>query len=261
MSDATLIVTRRDAVTLITLNRPQVRNAVDRPLMDALRAALEACADDGTRCVVITGAGGSFSSGADLKQAAANGFSPDDTFRLLTDSFAPALRAIRACPVPVIAAVDGYAAGIGCDMALACDLRLVSARARFAELFVRIGLIPDGGGTYLLPRLIGLGRALEMMFTGEDIDAETALRYGLANRVYPVESFMDDVLTYAARLSAQAPGALRRGKAAMLAALDGTYADALLREAENQRAILMTEDGMEGFRAFLEKRPPQWTGR
>ncbi len=257
----TVLVERREAVTILTLNRPEVRNAVDDVAMDALRAALATCADDGTRCVVLTGAGGAFSSGADLKKALAEGYTPDQSYHLLTDHYGPTLQAIRACPWPVIAAVDGYAAGIGCDMALACDIRLVSERGRFAELFIRLGLIPDGGGTYLLPRLVGIGRALEMLFTGADVDAHEAARIGLANHVLPTETFMTDALAFAAAISRQSPNALRRGKQALLASLDSSYAEALAREAEHQRAILMSEDGMEGFLAFAQKRPPVWTGR
>ncbi|MFN8452631.1 MAG: enoyl-CoA hydratase-related protein [Anaerolineae bacterium] len=260
MSD-TVLVERRDAVTVVTLNRPEVRNAVDAATMDAVRAALLACADDGTRCVVLTGAGGAFCSGADLKWAVASGYTPDDSYAILTEHYAPTLKAIRACPLPVIAAVDGYAAGIGCDMALACDLRLVSERGKFSELFIRIGLIPDGGGTYLLPRLVGLGRALEMIFTGADVDAHEAYRIGLANRVLPNDGFIDQVLDFAAGISRQSPNALRRAKQALLASLDSSYDEALAREAEHQRAIFQSEDGMEGFLAFVQKRPPVWKGR
>jgi len=254
-----LLVDRHDAVTILTINRREVRNALNAEVVDRLREALTVCETDGTRCIVITGAGGAFSSGADLKQAI--GGTPDDVFSILTEHYAPALKAIRGSSWPVIAAVDGYAAGIGCDLACACDIRLVSARGKFAELFIRVGLVPDGGGTYLLPRLVGLGRALEMMFSGRDVEAEEALRIGLANHILPIEDFMSHVIAFADEISRKSPNALRRGKAAMLAALDSNYSDAMAREAENQRAILMSEDGMEGFRAFLEKRSPVWTGR
>jgi 2-(1,2-epoxy-1,2-dihydrophenyl)acetyl-CoA isomerase len=257
----TIRIDRHDTVTLLTINRPEVRNAVDDVTMDALREAVVACADDGTRCIIITGAGGSFSSGADLKKAVAEQYTPDDSYRILTEHYAPALKAIRACPLPVIAAVDGYAAGIGCDLALTCDFRLVSERARFAELFVRIGLIPDGGGTYLLPRLVGTGRALEMIFTGADVDAQEAYRIGLANHVYPSETFLAEALAFAARISQQSPQALRLAKQALLASLDSTYDQALAQEAEHQRTILKSEDGMEGFLSFVQKRPPVWKGR
>jgi 2-(1,2-epoxy-1,2-dihydrophenyl)acetyl-CoA isomerase len=256
-----VLMERHDAVTVLTINRPEVRNAVDDVTMDALRAALLACEDDGTHCVVLTGAGGAFSSGADLKKAVAQQYTPDDTYHILTDHYGPTLKAIRACSWPVIAAVDGYAAGIGCDMALACDIRLVSERGKFAELFIRIGLIPDGGGTYLLPRIVGTGLALEMMFTGMDVDAAEAHRIGLANRVFPVDTFMDEVLKYAAHISRQSPNALRRGKRALLTSLNSGYDEALAHEAENQRAILSAEDGLEGFLSFVQKRPPVWTGR
>jgi 2-(1,2-epoxy-1,2-dihydrophenyl)acetyl-CoA isomerase len=256
-----VLVTRQDAVTVITINRPEVRNAVDDVTMTAIREALVHCEDDGTRCIVLTGAGGAFSSGADIKKAVANGFSAENTYQTLTDVYAPTLRAIRSASFPVIAAVDGYAAGIGCDMALACDLRLASARARFAELFIRIGLIPDGGGTYLLPRLVGIGHAMEMMFTGRDLEAEEAAAIGLANHVFPVESFMEQVLEFAGRISRQSPNALRFGKKALLASLDSSYDEALAREANYQRQIFQSEDGAEGFLAFVEKRAPVWKGQ
>ena len=255
-----LLVTRLDAVTILTINRPEVRNALEDTVALGLLQALEASADDGTRCVVITGTGGHFSSGLDIKKAFSTGLTPDQVGDTLGQYFGTALKAIRACPWPVIAAVDGYAAGIGCDFALACDLRVVSARGRFAELFVRRGLIPDGGSTYLLPRLVGLGRAMEIMFTGRDVEAEEAYRIGMANQVYPVEGFMEQVMTYATFIAKQSPQALKRGKAAMLAALDSTFDESLAREAAYQLEIFRTQDGLEGFAAFLEKREPIWTG-
>jgi 2-(1,2-epoxy-1,2-dihydrophenyl)acetyl-CoA isomerase len=267
LSKSLLNIQQKEAVKIIAFNAPEVRNAVDYPTMNALREAVEASADDGTRCIVITGStmpdgsAPSFCSGLNLKTAAASSLTPDETFKGLRESFQPAVMAIRNARMPVIAAVDGYAGGFGCDIALTCDLRLITERARFGELFIRIGLIPDGGGTYLLPRLVGLGRALELMFTGRDVDAEEALQIGLANRVIPHEQFMEDVLAFAQKLASQSPLALGHGKAAMWASLEGSYDDALLREAEGQRDLLTSEDGQEGFRAFLEKRQPVWKGR
>lgn len=262
-----LLVEKYNAVTVITFNTPEVRNAIDYQMLTQLREVVEQCSLDGSRCIVITGAAGeggaqpAFCSGLNIKSAFANGMTADDTYRGLTEVFHPAMKAIRAAPMPVIAAVDGYAAGFGCDIALTCDLRLVTERARFGELFIRMGLIPDGGGTYLLPRLIGLGLAMEMMFTGRDVLAEEAQRIGLANHIIRHEVFMDEVLEFADQLSHKSPNAIRRGKAMMLAALEGNYAEALQREAENQRDILAAEDGMEGFTAFLQKREPVWTGK
>ena len=256
-----LLVTRDAGVTTFTINRPQVRNAVDGPTMTALRAGIEACETDGTRVIVITGAGGAFSSGTDIAVALQSDASPDDAYAVLTETYGPALRAIRGSSWPVIAAVDGMAAGLGCDIALACDLRLVSERGAFAELFIRVGLVPDGGGTWSLPRLIGTGRALELMWTGRTVAATEALQIGLANAVLPTETFEDAVQQYAARIAQQAPLALQAGKRAVYSNLDSTFAEALEREAEYQRQIFGSEDGFEGFRAFAEKRPPVWKGR
>jgi 2-(1,2-epoxy-1,2-dihydrophenyl)acetyl-CoA isomerase len=260
MADS-LLVARNNGVTTLTINRPEVRNALDDTVSLALLQALEACADDRTRCVVITGAGGHFSSGLDIKKAFSTGLTPDQIGQTLGQYFGPAIKAIRACPWPVIAAVDGYAAGIGCDFALACDLRLVSERGKFAELFVRRGLIPDGGASYLLPRIIGLGRAMEIMFTGRDVEADEAYRIGLANQVYPVEAFSEHVAAYAETIAQQSPQALKRGKAAMLSALNSSFDEALAREAAYQMEIFQTQDGLEGFAAFIEKREPVWTGK
>jgi 2-(1,2-epoxy-1,2-dihydrophenyl)acetyl-CoA isomerase len=252
-----------DGVTTLTINRPQVRNAVDHAAMLALTEAVHAAAnDDATRVLVITGADGAFSSGADISAALRTAITPDEAHRVLTEAYAPAIRAVHEFPYPTIAAVDGMAAGIGCDLALACDIRLVSERGAFAELFIRVGLIPDGGGTYWLPRLVGVGRALEMMFTGEAVSAVDAVQYGLANKLLPTAGFSEAVQAYAARLAQQAPMALRLGKQAMLAALhDSHYRAAMTREAAYQRDILNSPDGFEGFRAFLEKRAPKWQAK
>lgn len=263
MTDS-LLVAKTQGVCTLTLNRPQVRNAVDPDVMLRLREVMEDTwtNEPDIRVFVITGAEGSFSSGADIQYALKNGLTPLDAQRILIEAYGPAILGIRACPYPVIAAVDGMAAGIGCDLALACDLRLVSERGRFAELFIRVGLIPDGGGTYLLPRLIGIGRAFEMMVTGEPVDAQQAVAIGLANRVFPTTSFYADVQMYAEKLAAQAPLALVRGKKAMYEALhDVSLADAMRREARLQHEIFLSEDGMEGFIAFMEKRSPRWKGR
>ncbi len=152
---------------------------------DAVRAAHRVRARRRCRVVVLTGAGGAFSSGLDLRVAAEEGMDPATIEGRMRTHFHGLIRAVRACPLPTVAVVDGPAAGFGCDLALACDLRLVSDRARFGEIFVKRGLMPDGGGTWMLPRLIGLGRALELMLTGELVDAAEAHRIGLANRVYP----------------------------------------------------------------------------
>ena len=162
-----LLLSRAGAVATITFNRPALRNAVDAETMAALREAIVGCGqDDTTRVIVLAGAGGAFCSGADLGVITQAGATPDSAWRILSEFYHPALRAIHDSRWPVIAAVDGVAAGLGCDIALACDIRLASARAQFAELFIRVGLIPDGGGTWSLPRIVGLGRALELIYSG-----------------------------------------------------------------------------------------------
>jgi len=247
-------------VCTITVNRPEVRNALDMPTAQALHTAIqESAAAPDTRVIVLTGAGGAFGSGADIRAAMASNVTAADAHRILTDAYAPLIQGVWNCRWPIIAALDGVAAGISADLALACDLRVFSTRGAIAELFIRMGLIPDGGGTYLLPRIVGLGKALEIMFTGERIEAEEALALGLANRIFPTESFADDVARFAATLAAQSPQALMYGKQAMKAALtDPSLAAAMGREADLQRRILGSEDGFEGFMAFLQKRPPVW---
>lgn len=257
MSDS-LLTEKRDCVTILSINKPEVRNALDDEMSFAIREAIQVCEEDGTRCIVLTGAGGAFSSGADIKKAFAQGITPETIRKMLVEGYHPTLKAIRSASWPVIAAVDGYAAGIGCDFALACDLRLVSERGRFAELFARVGLIPDGGGTYMLPRLVGLGRAMELMFTGRDVLADEALHIGLANKVFPTEGFLEQVIAYATEIAKKSPHALKRGKAAMIAALDSQYSEALTREAAYQMEIFAQPDGIEGFQAFVEKREPVW---
>ena len=165
-----LLIAHEGPVTTITINRPAVRNAVDAETMAALREAIVGCGEDATtRVIVLTG--GAFCSGADLSVIAQEGATPDSAWRILSEFYHPALRAIHDSRWPVIAAVDGVAAGLGCDIALACDIRLASARAQFAELFIRVGLIPDGGGTWSLPRIVGLGRALELIYSGAAVPA------------------------------------------------------------------------------------------
>jgi len=258
-----LLITQDEQVLTLSINRPQVRNAVDPETMTALQDAVQkAGTDDSVRVIVITGEGGAFCSGADIQGAMQSGGDlAENAYKTLTEVYGPTMLAIRDCPKPIIAAVEGYAAGIGCDLALRCDMRVMSDTAKFAELFVRVGLIPDGGGTYMLPRLVGLGRAMEIMFSGRSILADEALRIGLANHVYPEATFKHEMMEFAIMMTKQSPLALQRGKKAMIASLESTFEESLLREATLQRELFSSEDGAEGFMAFLEKRQPNWKGR
>lgn len=252
-------VVDRDAVRWIELDRPASRNGLTVPVNMALIEAVRGAG--AARAIVLFGAGGCFCSGLDLKDAMRSGPRPPaDLERDLVTYFHGLIRAIREAPVPTIAVVDGAAAGFGCDLALACDLRLLSDRARFGEIFVKRGLMPDGGGTWTLPRLIGLGRALELLYTGDLVDADTALRIGLGNRVFPQAEIVDRGWDFARQIAQGPPLVHRLVKEAVYANLDGSLDDALAREARGQLQCLQSRDFVEGVSAFLGKRDPSFTG-
>ena len=255
----TVLTEDRGGVRVVTLNRPEVLNAFDAKLGEELLDALtKADADAGVRCVVLTGAGRAFCSGADLR-----GHTPGETSlgALLRSRYNRIILRLRTMEKPVIAAVNGVAAGAGCNLALAADLRVASDRAGFIEVFTRVGLIPDSGGTWLLPRFVGVGRALEMMFFAEPVDAAAAERLGLVNLVVSQDELMPRTLEWAARLAAgptRAFGLIKRGVDRALA-LD--LRAALEYEAHLQEIAGRSDDHREGVAAFLEKRPPSYAGR
>jgi 2-(1,2-epoxy-1,2-dihydrophenyl)acetyl-CoA isomerase len=254
-----VVLSERHAnVRWITLNRPERHNALDRETIFALRdTVLESGQEHETRVVVITGAGRAFCSGADLRAGREEAPSGED---LLERGFNGAIRAIWNLPKPVIAAVGGVAAGFGCSLALAADIRLASAAARFSLLFVKRGLTVDGGASYLLPRLAGL-RGMEMALTGDILSAEEALQIGLVNRVIPDKDFHAGVEEYATRLAQNAPLALTAIKASMHKALSSNLDEVLTYEMDQQRRMIQTEDVREGLAAFLEKREPAYKGK
>lgn len=255
-------VTDRDAVRWIELDRPGSRNALTIEVNQRILEAVQGATAAGARALVLAGAGGAFCSGLDLKDAMARGpQTPEQTAERMRSWFHGLIRAIHGLDIPTVAAVDGAAVGFGCDLALACDLRVLSDRARFGEIFVRRGLMPDGGGTWFLPRLIGMGRALDLMLTGDPVDADEAMRIGLGTRRYPVDGFADRVRELAARLAAGPPLAHRHIKAAVRASLDGDLDAALEREVAGQLECLGSRDFVEGVSAFLQKRAPRFTGK
>ena len=251
----------RGAVRWVTLNRPETRNSltleVNAQVIEAVKTAEQL---ESLRVVVLTGVGGAFCSGLDLNSVAQMGVSPAEYGPFLDSHFHGLIRAVQNCPKPVVAVVDGPAVGYGCDLALACDLRICSDRARFGEIFVKRGLMPDGGGTYLLTRLVGLGRALELMLTGDIITADEALRIGMVNRVFPVAELQAAAEMYLGKLALGAPLVHRAVKRAAYGALEGNLESALKVEREQQVKLLGSADFMEGLQAFMEKRPPAFTG-
>ena len=258
MPESVLVVERVDGVATLTLNRPTSRNALSPELVEALAKAVpEVAADGSVRAVVLTGAGGAFCAGADLKSAGASGV--DDVGNLLK-VLHQVIRVIASAPKPFIAAVDGAAVGFGCDLALACDMRVLSNRAYFQESFVKIGLMPDGGGTFWLPRLVGMGRALEYMMLGERIVAESAREVGLANRIVDVESLASVAAALARDLAKGPPLALARIKRAVRENASGTIDQALDREGMSQRELLASNDFVEGVLSWMNRREPIFKG-
>jgi enoyl-CoA hydratase/carnithine racemase len=262
MSEEVLIVERDGAVAIVTMNRPQTRNALNKQLHTELGAMLQKLGDDtSVRVIVLTGAGGAFCAGADLKSSFAESPSGFSGIEVVIDQYHAIIRAIVGAPKPVIAMVDGPAVGFGCDLALACDLRVISTGAFFQEKFVKIGLIPDGGGTFLLPRLIGLGRAMEYILTGEPINAETAHQLGIANRVVPADELRSEAMALAASLAKGPPLAFGEIKKTMRASLGGTIDTALDMERAGQIRCLHSSDCLEGVSAWIQKREPAFIGK
>lgn len=250
---------RQTKVRWITINRPERHNALDREtILTLCDAIVESGKDEETRVVVLTGAGKAFSSGADLRAARESQSPPGED--LLEVGFNAAIRAVWNLPKPVIAAIDGAAAGYGCSLALATDVRLASPTARFSLIFVKRGLTVDGGASYFLPRLAGL-RGMEMALSGEMIEVEEAFRLGLVNRIIAGGDFRAQVADYAERLAKNAPLALAAIKESMHLALSNSLDSVLTHEMDVQKRLGRTEDVKEGIAAFLEKREPVYKGR
>lgn len=261
MSENVLLVERHGAVAVVTLNRPKTKNALDTALLSALLETIPQLGDDASvRAIVLTGAGGAFCAGADLKAAMSN----PEAFTNIDQTMSRyhgVIRAIIGAPKPVIAMVEGPAVGFGCDLALACDLRMLSTDAYLEERFVKIGLMPDGGGTFWLPRLVGLGKAMELMLTGDRILADQALALGLTNRVLPTSELRAETMKLADKLSKGPPLAFAEIKRAVRASLGGTIDEALDRERVGQTKLLQSGDCMEGVMAWMQKREPSFGGK
>ena len=259
-----LLYEAKDGIAQLTLNRPERLNALGGTLRDDLLDAItRAAADPQVRVMVITGAGRGFCSGGDVK--AMNEARERGREGQLVDKFAPSrdrtLLAMRDAPQPIIAAVNGPAAGAGMNLALGCDVRIASTAATFSQAFVKRGLHPDWGGTYFLPRAVGMAKACELIFTGEIIDAPEALRLGLVGRVVAPEELLPTARELARKIAAGPPVAIRLAKRALYHNLETDLRAALEFETFAQNVCRETDDAAEGIRAFVEKRPPVFRGR
>lgn len=255
-------VATADGIQTITLARPQVFNAFDDEMGSSFLQALKGAEDEAVRAVVITGEGKAFCAGEDLKALAADyadGKAPDlgDTLRR---RYNPAMMRIRSLKKPVIAAINGIAAGAGVSLALACDLRIMSVEASFNLAFAKVGLVPDSGATWLLPRFIGIGKALELALLSEPLTAPMALEMGLVNRVVPASDVAQAAMQLASELAAGPTVAFGLIKKLMWESLETSFDDHLSSEAQAQFVAGSSDDHLEGVRAFGERRPPRFSG-
>src|ERR671932_447578 len=255
----TLLLERRGRVALVTINRPEKRNALNiQPREEGAAVLEELREDEEVRVVVITGAGDkAFIAGADIGEFAGRTALTQRAVMLSRSLFT----AVDTFPKPVIAMINGYCLGGGCELALACDLRIASETASFGQPEINLGIIPGGGGTQRLTRLVGEGKAMEMILTGEIIDAQTALLIGLVNAVVPAAHLEAKTMELANRIAEKSPVALRMAKEAVKLASRSTLEEGLRREIDLFALCFSSEDKEEGVRAFLEKRKPVFKGR
>ncbi len=257
----TILVEKSGGVATIALNRPEKLNAFNGTMHDELYTALgEAAEDDAIRCLVLRGEGRGFSAGADLAQIIESADGDPDLGEYLRGTYSRLVKRMVETPKPIIAALHGPVYGAGVGIALACDLRVAAESAKFSVAFIKIGLMPDAGVTFFLPRVVGLGRAMQMSMLGDAVDAEEAHRIGLVYEVVPDGSLEDETTKLAEHLAALPTAALGRMKASLHANFEADLETALEREAEGQTFCGHTRDHKEGIAAFFEKREAKFTG-
>jgi 2-(1,2-epoxy-1,2-dihydrophenyl)acetyl-CoA isomerase len=267
MQESEVLVSQEGAVRILTLHRPAALNSFTTSMLAELRVQFDAAAADArVRCVMLTGAGRGFCAGQDLNDAAIKpdltpGAQPKDIGKLLVDYYIPLAQRVRSMPIPVIAAVNGVAAGAGANLALGCDLVLAAESSNFIQAFSKIGLLPDCGGTWLLPRLVGRAQAMALTMLGDKLSAADAQAIGLIYRCVPDVELLDEALALAQRLATMPVAALAATRQALDSAMQMDWPTALAQEAALQRRLGFAHDYQEGASAFLQKRKPAFSDR
>ncbi|MBI1804884.1 MAG: enoyl-CoA hydratase/isomerase family protein [Ignavibacteriae bacterium] len=257
MTYTSILTSKQDLYAIVQFNRPDVLNAINITLMKELVDALEHFdTDDEVRAIIVTGNEKAFAAGADIKEMA----NASAMEMLLRDQFARWDR-IRKIKKPIIAAVSGFALGGGCELAMTCDIIIASESARFGQPEISIGVMPGAGGTQRLTRAVGKAKAMEMVLTGRMISGEEAMRWGLVNKVVPVEYYLEEAKTLAKEIASKPPVAVRLAKEAVLKAFDTTIEGGLEFERKNFYLLFASEDQKEGMKAFVEKRKAEWKGK